>query len=206
MSLGGRIFAAMYDPMMGRGEKAGLAERRAALLAQASGRVLEVGAGTGLNLRHYGEQVESLTVTEPEEPMAKRLRRRVGEQPRRVELVVASAEALPFPDAEFDTVVSTLVLCTVRDQPRALSELRRVLKPGGKLLFLEHLRSDDPKVARRQDRMNGFNQVVAHGCNCNRKTLDAIGEAGFTITAVEHGELPKTPSFIAPMAFGTATA
>jgi ubiquinone/menaquinone biosynthesis C-methylase UbiE len=206
MSLGGRIFAAIYDPLMQRGEKAGLAERRAALLAEASGRVLEVGAGTGLNLRHYGAQVESLTLTEPEEPMAKRLRRRLAERPGRVELVEASAESLPFPDAEFDTVVSTLVLCTVRDQKRALAELRRVLKPGGKLLFLEHLRSDDPKLARRQDRMNGFNQVVGHGCNCNRATLDAIDDAGFTITTVEHGTLPKTPRFVAPCASGVATA
>jgi len=206
MSIGGRIFAAMYDSMMRGVEGAGLRSHRAALLAQAEGHVLEVGGGTGANLPHYGAQVESLTVTEPEGPMLRRLEQRVAEQSRPVELVQAPAEKLPFEDDRFDTVVSTLVLCTVTDQTRALAELRRVLKPGGRLLFIEHVRADTPGLARWQDRLNGVNRVMGHGCNCNRTTLDAIREAGFTITGVEHDKLHKAPPLVAPLAVGTAEA
>ena len=205
MSLRGRAFAAMYDTFLRGTEKAGLADRRRALLSQASGRVLEIGAGTGANLQYFGERVESLTVAEPEEPMARRLSQRISEQSRPVELVNAPAEQLPFEDAQFDTVVSTLVLCTVDDQARALAELRRVLKPSGRLLFIEHLRADSPKLARWQDRLNGVSKVLGHGCNCNRSTLDAISAAGFTITDVEHSRLAKAPPIHRPLAIGAAT-
>lgn len=206
MSIGGRIFATMYDSLMRGVEGAGLHSHRAALLARAEGHVLEVGAGTGANLPHYGAEVESLTVTEPEGPMLRRLERRIGEQSRPVELVQAPAESLPFEDDRFDTVVSTLVLCTVRDQTRALAELRRVVKPGGRLLFIEHIRADTPKLARWQDRLNGVNRVMGHGCNCNRRTLDAIRTAGFTITGLEHDKLHKAPPTVSPLAVGTAEA
>ena len=205
MNIGGRIFAAMYDSMLRGAEKAGLAAHRESLLSQASGHVLEIGAGTGANLPYYGERVESLTVTEPESPMARKLEGRIREQSRPVELVHAPAENLPFEDGQFDTVVSTLVLCTVEDQARALGELRRVLRAGGRLLFIEHHRADAPGLARWQDRLNGVSRVVGHGCNCNRSTLEAISAAGFTITAVEHGRLPKSPPTHAPLAIGTAT-
>lgn len=204
MSIGGRLFAALYDRMSAGAEAAGLHAHREALLARTSGRVLEIGAGTGANLACYGEGVE-LTVTEPEEPMARRLERRINEQSRRVELVRAPAGELPFADGQFDSAVSTLVLCTVDDQARALGELRRVLKPGGELLFIEHVRSDDPKRARWQDRLNGVNKVVAHGCNCNRSTLDAIRAAGFEITDLTHDELEKVPPLIRPLVVGRAT-
>jgi len=203
MSLGDRIFAATYDRMSKGTEEAGLRDHREALLSQASGRVLEIGAGTGRNLQFYGEDVE-LTMVEPSESMARRLERRLEEHPRPVTLVQSPAEALPFGDGEFDVVVSTLVLCAVDDQARALAEARRVLKPGGTLLFIEHVRSDEPKLARKQDRMNRVNRVVVR-CNCNRATLDAIRAAGFTIDEVEHGELPKAPKFVRPLAVGTAT-
>ncbi len=206
MSLSGRFFAATYDRMLAGTEKAGLHARRESLLSHAAGRVLEIGAGTGLNLPHYGEAVESLTVTEPEGPMARRLERRAREQSRPVDVVQAPAETLPFEDGQFDTAVSTLVLCTVGDQARALAELHRVLKPGGELLFLEHVRSDAPRVARWQDRLNGVSQVIGHGCNCNRVTLDAIRAAGFTINELEHDKLPKAPPTHRPLVVGTATA
>ena len=206
MNVGGRIFAAVYDSLMRGTEKAGLAARRGSLLSQASGRVLEIGAGTGANLPYYGERVESLTVTEPESPMARKLEQRIREHSRPVELVHAPAERLPFDDEQFDTVVSTLVLCTVEDQARALRELRRVLKPDGRLLFIEHLRAEGPRLARWQDRLNGVSRVVGDGCNCNRSTLDAIRAAGFTITDVKHDKLPKSPPTHAPLAIGTATA
>jgi ubiquinone/menaquinone biosynthesis C-methylase UbiE len=204
MSFGGWLFAALYDRMLAGTEKAGLRDRRARLLEPARGRVLEIGAGTGANLPLYGPNVEALTVTEPEAPMARRLAKHLREQPRAVELIEASAEQLPLPDGQFDTVVSTLVLCTVPDPLRALREVWRVLKPGGQLLFLEHVRSDDPSVAKWQDRLNGINRVVAHGCNCNRSTLDVINQAGFTIRSLEKGLLPKAPPFLRPLITGTA--
>jgi ubiquinone/menaquinone biosynthesis C-methylase UbiE len=123
-----------------------------------------------------------------------------------VEVVQAPAEQLPFEDGQFDVAVSTLVLCTVGDPARALAELRRVLKPGGELLFLEHVRSDAPRVARWQDRLNAVSKVIGHGCNCNRSTLDAIRAAGFTVTELEHDTLPKAPPTHRPLVVGTATA
>jgi len=206
MSVGGRIFAACYDRMSAGAEKAGLRARRESLLSSAAGRVLEIGAGTGANLPLYGVNVKSLTVSEPEAPMAKRLERRAREQSRPVNVVRAPAEELPFADDEFDVAVSTLVLCTVDDQAKALAELRRVLKPGGELRFIEHVRADEPRLARWQDRLNGFNKVMGQGCNCNRSTVDAIRAAGFTIKELEHGTLAKAPPFIRPLVVGTATA
>ncbi len=205
MSLRGRIFAATYDRQIKRSEKAGLAAMREGLLAQAAGRVLEIGGGTGANLAHYGPAVESLTITEPEVPMLKRLERRVGAKAPVPTVLRAPAEDLPFEDATFDVVVSTLVLCGVDDQPRALREIRRVLAPEGRLLFLEHVRSTDPKVTKKQDRMNWVNQMLVC-CDCNRPTLDTIREAGFAVTSLEHTTLPKAPSFVRPAVVGTATS
>jgi len=205
VSLRSRLFAATYDRMNARAENAGLRELRAGLLAQAEGRVLEIGAGTGLNLSHYGGALDSLTLTEPERPMLNRLERRVRDGRAEALVLRAPAEDLPFEDASFDTAVSTLVLCGVDDQPRALRELRRVLRPAGRLLFLEHVRSDEPSLARLQDRMNGFNRFVV-GCDCNRSTLRTIEAAGFEVAEVEHRELPKAPKFVRPLIVGTATA
>jgi ubiquinone/menaquinone biosynthesis C-methylase UbiE len=205
MSLSGRFFAFVYDRMMAGPEARTLRRHRQTLLAGASGQVLEIGGGTGANLPFYGEGVESLVLTEPEEPMARRLERRLREQLPSAELVLAPAERLPFEDDRFDTAVATLVLCTVGDQQRALGELRRVLKPGGRLLFIEHVRGDSARLARWQDRLNGLQQRVAQGCNCNRATLEAIKAAGFTITAVEHDEMEKVPPQVRPIVIGTAT-
>jgi ubiquinone/menaquinone biosynthesis C-methylase UbiE len=204
MSLGGWLFAAAYDRITAGVEAAGLRSHRERLLSHARGRVLEIGAGTGANLPFYPERVETITLAEPEAPMARRLARRIREQPRVVELVQAPAEQLPFGDAQFDTVVSTLVLCTVADQARALRELRRVLRPGGRFLFLEHVRSEEPRLAWWQDRLNGINRVIAHGCNCNRATLDAIGASGFAVTTLERHQMPKAPPFVRPLVIGTA--
>ena len=193
-----------YDRQMTKVEKAGLGACREGLLAGAARRVLEIGAGTGSNLRSYGPAVESLTLTEPETPMLRRLERKAGEQAPGATVLRAPAEDLPFEDATFDVAVSTLVLCGVDDQPRALRELRRVLRPGGQLLFIEHVRSGDADLARSQDRMNGINRFVV-GCDCNRPTLDSIREAGFTVTRVEHTTMPKVPKFASPAVVGSAT-
>ena len=203
MGLRSRLFALTYNRLMASGEKAGLAGIRATVIAGASGDVLEVGAGTGLNLRHYAGEVSTLTVTEPDASMLRRLERVAGRTAPSTTILRAPAEDLPFEDATFDTVVSTLVLCGVDDQPRAVREIRRVLKPGGRLLFVEHVRSDDAAVARRQDRINWLNRLVV-GCDCNRPTLETLERGGFVIDDVIHGELPKSPSFVRPMIVGSA--
>jgi ubiquinone/menaquinone biosynthesis C-methylase UbiE len=204
MSLWGRVFAAGYDKFMAGTEKAGLADRRKQLLARARGRVLEVGGGTGANLPFYGNDVEEVVVTEPEEPMARRLERKLGNASVPARVVRAPAEQLPFEDASFDVVVSTLVLCTVADPTRALAEIHRVLKPEGQFLFLEHVRSDSPKLARWQDRFNVINKRIGHGCNCNRRTLESIEGAGFSIADIEHDRIPKAPPFVRPLIVGAA--
>ena len=206
MSLNGRICAAVYDRMAAGFEKAGGAELRSRLLASATGRVLEIGAGTGLNLAHYPKDVEELVATEPESPMLRRLERKAADAGRPLTRVVqAGAESLPFEDESFDTVVSTLALCTVPHPDAALAEVRRVLKPGGRFLFLEHVRSDDPKRARWQDRLNPAWHAVANGCNCNRRTLEAIEAAGFAVEDVRRGELPKSPRLVRPYVLGRAS-
>ncbi len=206
MSLWGRVFAASYDRVLAGTEKAMLGGLRSSLLGQANGDVLEIGGGTGANLPYYGEHVESLTITEPEEPMARRLERHMRDRATTATVVRAPAEQLPFADASFDVAVSTLVLCTVTDQPRALAELHRVLRPGGRLLFIEHVRSPDPRLARWQDRLNGLQQKIGHGCNCNRATGEALADAGFAIEQLERDTLLKAPPIVRPLIVGVAQA
>jgi ubiquinone/menaquinone biosynthesis C-methylase UbiE len=204
MGLWARCFAAGYDTFMKGTEKAGLAERREQLLAPARGRVLEIGGGTGANLPYYGPEVDELVISEPEELMARRLEKKLPQYERTIQVLHVPAEELPFEDGSFDFVVTTLVLCTVDDPDRALQEARRVLKPGGSLLFLEHVRADDAKLARWQDRLNGFQKRFACGCNCNRATLDTIGKNGFSVAEVEHSRFPKGPPYVRPLIVGSA--
>lgn len=203
MTIRSRIFALTYDRMIAKAERAGLAAHRAAVLAGVTGRVLEIGGGTGANLVHYGPGVACLTLTEPDPAMLKRLRRRAEELAPIATVLRATAEDLPFDDAVFDVVVSTLTPCSVGDQRRAVGELRRVLRPGGRLLFVEHLRSEDERVARMQDRMNWLNRLTVC-CDCNRPTLDTLRAAGFAISEVVRTELPGAPPFARPLAVGSA--
>ena len=200
-----RFFASTYDRFSKGSEKAGLAEMRRNVIAGATGDVLEIGGGTGANLGYYSAGVESLTVTEPDRSMLKRLEQKAREQNSRATVLRAPAEDLPFEESSFDTVVSTLVLCGVDDQPRVLRELRRVLRPGGRLIFIEHVRSDDPRVAKMQDRMNPLNRFVVC-CDCNRPTLDTVRSAGFEVTELKQTEFPKSPPFARPLIVGIATA
>jgi ubiquinone/menaquinone biosynthesis C-methylase UbiE len=202
----GRMFSAAYDRGFKASEEAGLREMRRELLAGARGRVLELGAGTGLNLDLYPEGIESLALLEPDPHMTKQLRRKLAESDRQAEIVEAPAEKLPFDDDSFDTVAVTLVLCTVPDPQVALAEIKRVLKPGGQLLFLEHVRSRNPDLAKWQDRLEAPWRFLGDGCHCNRDTVSAISAAGFELGEVERPEFPKGLPIIKPMAKGSATA
>jgi ubiquinone/menaquinone biosynthesis C-methylase UbiE len=204
MSLRKNIFAAIYDPMSRKSEDAGLRALRRGLLAEAGGSVLEIGAGTGANLAHYNG-VESLVFTEPEPAMLRRLQKKARDEAPLAKILRAPAEDLPFEDDSFDTVVSTLVLCGVDDQVRSLREIKRVLRPGGRLLFLEHVRSDDQALARFQDRMNWLNRIVVD-CDCNRPTLTTIEATGFSVSRLERTEMPKAPKFVRPLIVGSAVA
>lgn len=200
----GRLFAATYNGLMSGTEKKGMADRRAGLIAKASGRTLELGAGTGLNLEHYPEAVTELVLTEPFGPMAKRLRERLAEDGRSATVIEAPAESLPFDDASFDTVVVTLVLCTVDDVPATLAEIARVLSPGGRLLFCEHVRSADPGAARWQDRLERPWRFLGHGCRCNRDTVAAIDRSALDLEDVRAEELEESPPIVRPLAIGSA--
>ena len=174
MGLRDKLFALTYDRLMASTEKAGLArDPRPSCWPDAAGDVLEVGAGTGRNLPHYGRGRESLTLTEPDPSCCAAWSATSPASRPPATVLRAPAEDLPFDDATFDTVVSTLVLCGVEDQPRAVREIRRVLRPGGRLLFVEHVRSDDDRLARRQDRINWLTRLTP-GCDCNRPTLQTL--------------------------------
>src|SRR5258708_27030891 len=200
-----KFFAMTSDRQLASAEKAGLRAFRQGLLTAANGQVLEIGGGTGANLLCYGPAVESLTVTEPQPPMLRRLQAKVRDQAPATKVLRAPAEDLPFDDNSFDTAISTLVLGGVDDQPRALREVHRVLRPGGQLLFIEHVRSDDPSWARMQDRMNWIGRLVVC-CDFNRPTLGSIREAGFSIAKLPHTALPKAPKFPPPLIIRNATA
>lgn len=205
MSLYSHIFATFYDRFLASSERAGMRDIRRELLAAAQGVVTEIGAGTGTNLPHYGNGVSELILTEPEGPMAKRLRAAAVGLPVQNRVIEAPAANLPLEDESADTVVSTLVLCTVDDVEAALEEVARVLKPGGRFLFLEHVRSKDPKVAKWQDRLHRPWRAFGYGCNCNRDTEAAIERSPLKIEEIAHGQVPKAPSIVRPLISGVAT-
>jgi ubiquinone/menaquinone biosynthesis C-methylase UbiE len=180
-------------------------EYRRQALAAAQGDVLEIGFGTGLNLSCYPAGVERLMLVDPGEYLPKRVRKRIAAAPMPVETAYLTAERLPFEADRFDTVVSTWTLCTIPDVARALVEVRRVLKPGGSLLFLEHGRSDDPRVARRQDRWNRFQQIIGCGCNLNRPIDQLIEAAGLAIQRLDRFPMPGVPRIAAEHYLGSAS-
>jgi ubiquinone/menaquinone biosynthesis C-methylase UbiE len=204
---GHRIFAAIYDRLLDESERKGLADMRAKLLAGARGRTLELGAGTGINLEHYPPAVTELVLTEPDPHMAKRLRARMDEQSLGIAVEVAEvgAERLPFEDASFDTVVSTLVLCTVDNPKAAVAEAHRVLKPGGALLFIEHVRDGEGSSrARWQDRLERPWGWVAGGCHPNRDTAGVLA-ASFNDVNVDPSEFPGSgTALVKPLISGAA--
>jgi ubiquinone/menaquinone biosynthesis C-methylase UbiE len=197
------IFAALYDQISASAERRWMGERRRRLLAGARGAVLEIGGGTGANLAHY-RNVDRVTIAEPDRFMRNRIGPKLEEARVPVEVSAAGAEALPYPDGSFDTVVSTLVLCTVPDQEAALDEVRRVLRPGGRLLFIEHVRAAG-SAARWQDRLEPLWRRLLAGCHPNRDTVAAIEEAGFEIETFESFYPPDPLSALMPHVQGSAT-
>jgi ubiquinone/menaquinone biosynthesis C-methylase UbiE len=200
----GRMFTAFYDRAMKGTEEAGMREMRRNLLAEASGKTIELGAGTGLNLDLYPAAVTELTLTEPDPHMVKQLRARVAESSREATVAEIDAERLPFPDDSFDTAVATLVLCTIPNPAAALAEAARVLKPGGRLLFIEHVRSQEPGLARWQDRLEKPWRFLGDGCHCNRDTVATISASTLDLERVERDQLPKAPPLVRPLVRGIA--
>lgn len=205
MSLWERGFAAVYDRVTRASEEAGVRERRRELLSRASGRVVEIGAGTGLNAGLYPDGVEELVLVEPSEPMARRLEQRlrdVSGPPARV--VRADAQALPFADRRFDTAVATFVLCSVERPEAVLEELSRVLVPGGRLLFLEHVRAQDERLARWQHRLTPLQRRLARGCHLDRATPELIEASSLDVVELERARMSKAMPVLAPLAVGVA--
>jgi len=170
---------------MARVEAQGLGAWRTDLLGGLAGRVLEIGAGTGASLKHYPPGVD-LTLLEPVPEMRARLERRVAEHT----IVVGHAEALPFDDSSFDVVVSCLVLCSVVDLSASLAEIHRVLRPDGRLVFIEHVGSGEPSTRRAQQFLNPLWRVIGRGCHLCRDTEAAIEAAGFGEVRVDRSDLP----------------
>lgn len=200
----GRGFAALYDRAIEGTEEAGLREMRREVLAGASGRTIDIGAGTGANIGLFPPAVSELVFAEPDPHMAKKLRPKLAESGQEAKVVEAPAESLPFEDSSFDTVVFTLVLCTVPDPAAALGEAARVLQPGGKLLFLEHVRSRNASLARWQDRLEKPWRFLGDGCHCNRDTVAAIESSPLAVEKVEHDRMPKAPPLVRPLVRGSA--
>jgi ubiquinone/menaquinone biosynthesis C-methylase UbiE len=179
-------------------------EYRRRVLAAARGQVLEIGFGTGLNLECYPDQVERLTLLDVDRLLPRRVQKRIAATSFPVEMAFLDAARLPFADASFDVVVSTWTLCTIPDVASALTEVRRVLRPGGEFLFLEHGRSEDPHVARRQDRWNGVQKFVGCGCNLNRPIDDLVSAAGLKIAQLDRFQMPGMPKIGAAHYLGAA--
>jgi SAM-dependent methyltransferase len=198
------VFAVAYDPLLWVGERAGLRAHRQDVLSGSRGRTLEIGGGTGLNLAHYPEHLDELIILEPDAAMRTRLESRLRRSGRPARVVDASAERLPFPDGSLDTVVSTLVLCTVDAPDVALREIARVLRPEGQLLFLEHVRSESPTLARWQDRLAGPWRRFARGCHCNRATAELIEACGFEIEDLGRASWHAMPPIVRPLVPGRA--
>jgi ubiquinone/menaquinone biosynthesis C-methylase UbiE len=200
----GRVFAQVYDTAFALAERRGLRNVRQELIGQSKGRVVELGAGTGLNLGHYPAHISELLLTEPDAHMAAKLRKQARFVSPDASVVEAPAEALPFDDASVDTVVSTLVLCTVQNPEQALAEVARVLRPGGLLLFAEHVRSASPRAARWQDRLNTPWSWYGFGCQCNRDTMAAIRAANFQVDDVRLDRLRWISPLVRPLMVGSA--
>lgn len=204
--LADRFFARFYDRLFAACEREGLTDLRREQLMAATGEVLELGAGTGLNLEHYPAAVTRLVLTEPEPAMADQLKAKVEGDPRSIEVHVAPGERVPFADGSFDTVVGTLMLCTAPDPGAVLAEAARVLRPGGRYLFMEHVRAEDGTgTARWQDRLERPWMFLAGGCHPNRRTPETLEGSGLELIELRRGEMPKPAGpLVRPLVIGSA--
>lgn len=197
-----QIFPQLMDWVMAR---PAFSQLREALLQLASGEVLEIGFGTGLNLRHYPTTITRLSIVDPATLLPAKVARRMAAAPYPIQTTHVTAENLPFPDRQFETVVSTWTLCTIPDPVLALREVGRVLKPGGRFLFLEHGRSDDRTIAVWQDRLNPIQNVMGCGCHLNRQIDRLITQSGLTIARLDRFNMQGVPRLVGEMYQGTAT-
>ncbi|MGO8872026.1 MAG: class I SAM-dependent methyltransferase [Acidimicrobiales bacterium] len=208
LGLNERFFAWYYPLVVGVSERAGQRETRVELCRRAAGRTLEIGAGSGLNLPHYTAEVRELVVTEPSPHMLGHLRRQLESDPPPVGswcIVQAGAEELPFEDGVFDTVAATFVHCTIPDPVTALAEVARVLRPGGRYLFLEHVRAvDGSRLGRFQDLVEVPHRYIAAGCHPNRRTESLLRSSSLRVDELEHGIQPRSFPTVRPTIIGSA--
>lgn len=203
-SRGQRTFARWYPRMMQRVEDAGQAALRRDQLAQARGRTLEIGAGNGFSVPHYTERVAELTLLEPNAALRAGLEAHLDRAvPRRTTVVDGDAHALDFPDRSFDTVTASLVFCSVADPARALAEVHRVLKPGGRFLFHEHVRGHGLR-GLLQDVLTPLQRRLADGCHANRDFAGLLMSSPFELDELTHHRMPTAVPTIVPLVIGAA--
>ncbi|MDQ5894658.1 MAG: Class SAM-dependent methyltransferase [Actinomycetota bacterium] len=201
---GSSLSARIYEPFMWLADKTGFRRWRKKIVSQVSGSVLELGAGTGLNLEHYPAGLDRLVLVEPDFYKAELLAGKQMPKGVEAEIVRAPGEMLPFEDDTFDTVVETLVLCTVGDPEATAAEIRRVLKPDGRFLFMEHVRSDGPRLGPLQDRLERPWMKFADGCHCNRRTVPMLRANGFEVEVTAEQDKFPMPPVARPIVSGIA--
>jgi ubiquinone/menaquinone biosynthesis C-methylase UbiE len=203
-SPGRRLFARWYPWLMARAERAGQADIRRAQLSHARGKTLEIGAGNGFSIPHYTGQVDELTLIEPNRELRALLAGPVRDAaPRDVVLADGDVHALDYPDATFDTVTASLVFCSVSDPRRALAEVHRVLKPGGRFLFHEHVRGTGVR-AFLQDLMTPLQRWIADGCHANRDFESLLSDSPLELETLTRTRMPASVPTIVPLVVGTA--
>lgn len=206
MALLSWLTAKFYDKIMRDAESKCLQNWRSELLSNASGAVLEIGPGTGTNLHYYPSDITQLVLLEPNPDMRSQLTLKLSSNTSySIELLDGKAESIPFPDATFNTVVCTLVLCSVNNLEQALSELHRVLAPNGKLIFIEHVAAthNAPRL-KWQHRMEPFWKFIASGCHLTRTTEEALIQAGFAIEKMKQQSIRGVPAIVRPSIRGVA--
>ena len=203
-----RLFALYYPRLLALAENAGQRETRAGLISQAEGRTLELGAGSGINLVHYTAKVTEFVITEPSPHMVKHLQPQVSKEHLRcgsVELLCAGAESLPFEDSSFDTIVATYILCTTPDPALVLSEIHRLLRPGGRYLFVEHVHAGEgTPLGRFQDLVELPHRYLTAGCHPNRRTEQLLERSELELVGIERGRQPRAAPTVRPRIVGTA--